>query len=190
MLARLFKLFAAPLAAAILAGCQPTALTLDGGAQSRLAAAGFQSLDAQNLRMDMPIPTGLAAFGCPAARCGADTVLLFASMEGAGGGSGLTAEAAVRAGAFNAKGLKPLLERALMARMQPLLSGGSVRLTSFSLDARSASQRFSAAIRPGSGKQAYMSGFGRYSGNSLKALLAISSRPAVAARYARPAWLD
>ena len=49
MLARLFKLFAAPLAAAILAGCQPAALTLDGGAQSRLSRVRLPPRDPHHI---------------------------------------------------------------------------------------------------------------------------------------------
>ena len=184
------KIFAALAAALMLAGCQSTVAPLNLAAGSSIEAAGFQAVAYPPQFGSPGSALAGAAYQCPAEQCGGRTVVVIASATPASINPNLTVEQAVRSNVLNPAGVRTLLQKALIDKITASNPGVSGSMTSFSIDPKSATQRFTARIVGPDGAPAYMSGFGRFIGNETRFIIAISATPARAARYARPAWLN
>ena len=177
-------------AALALAGCQSTVTPLNLASGSSIEAAGFKSVDQSKLPNVPNFQTALAAYQCPAEKCGAQSILVIASLNPPNSNSGSTLESAIRSNIFNSAALKPFFEKSLFSTISTRHPGTSGHLSSFRLDAKSATLSMTGNVAQADGSTVYLSVFGRFIGNETRVIVSLSSSVATAARYARPSWLN
>lgn len=184
------KLMLAFCAALILAGCQSTVTPLAVAAVSSIEAAGFQAVSSLAPVTGSPGNSAQAAFVCPAQRCGAITALVLATVLPSNTNPNMTIEQGVRGNLLNQAGVRALLEKAILSKISETNPGVAGKMMSYSINTKAATQKFSARLTAPDGKPAYIAGFSRFVGNETRSIVAISASPAIAARYARPDWLN
>lgn len=183
------KVLGMALVALCVSGCQSTVTPLALTSGTGIQAAGFTSVSLASANITTSIPTAIAAYVCAAERWGAQVVLVVGSSEIANASPTFTLESAIRANLLNSAGVRPLIEKSIFGKINDKYPGTGGRLTDFSIDSRTASLRFAGVIVEPTGTQVYLSGYGRFSGNIARTIVALSSNSRTSARYSRTAWL-